>query len=73
MQIQHLVNNSHLYFSDVVYTTNPHERSASNGRAVSERPPSEIAHWPLGRRLVVAHQVLGRPLARQLLPSARGD
>ncbi len=49
------------------YTTTPHERSASNGRASclpsghrapTERPPSELARQSLGSRSVVARRAL---------------
>ncbi len=54
------------------YTTNPHERSASGGRAATERLPSEFARWPLGMRSVVARQTTCSAIARQALVGISG-
>ena len=50
-----------------MYTTNPHERSVSNGRAsclasaqraATERLPSKIVRWPLAERSAIARWAL---------------
>ncbi len=75
--IQQILTNIHQYH----YTTNPHERSASNGlasclpsakRATIERPLSKFARQALGGCLASAQQTTCSAMARRALVGISG-